>query len=86
MRAFSNAVLLLIFNLFGLGLGPWCTGMVSDLLIRHFGAGNDGLRYALSLSLAASAAGSLVLFRAARLYRVAMARSAQSSSPMQGPA
>lgn len=86
MRAFSNAVLLLIFNLFGLGLGPWCTGMVSDLLIRHFGAGNDGLRYALSLSLAASAAGSLVLFRAARLYRMAMARSAQSSSPMQGPA
>ncbi len=86
MRAFSNAVLLLIFNLFGLGLGPWCTGMMSDLLIRHFGAGDDGLRYALSLSLVASVAGALVLFNAARLYRAAMARSAHLFSPEQGPA
>jgi hypothetical protein len=53
--------------------------MVSDLLIRHFGAGNDGLRYALALSLIASAAGTLVLFRAARLYRAAMARSTPPS-------
>jgi hypothetical protein len=86
MRAFSNAVLLLIFNLFGLGLGPWCTGMVSDLLVRHFHAGDNGLRYALSISLIASAAGMLVLLYAARLYRDAMTRSLRQTlpDPLQG--
>jgi len=74
MRAFSNAVLLLIFNLFGLGLGPWCTGMLSDLLARQFDAGDNALRYALSLSLVASSVGALLFVYAARLYRAAMAR------------
>lgn len=74
MRAFSNAVLLLIFNLFGLGLGPWCTGLLSDLLVRQFGAGDNGLRYALSLSLVSSLAGAILLLYAARLYQTAMAR------------
>jgi predicted MFS family arabinose efflux permease len=74
MRAFSNAVLLLIFNLFGLGLGPWCTGLLSDLLARDFGAGENALRYALSLSLVASAAGALLFLYAACLYGAAMRR------------
>jgi len=81
MRAFSNAVLLLIFNLFGLGLGPWCTGLLSDLLVRHFQIGDNGLRYALSISLIASVAGALVLLYTARLYRDAMARIAAADAP-----
>jgi len=81
MRAFSNAVLLLIFNLFGLGLGPWCTGLLSDLLVRHFHVGDNGLRYALSISLIASVAGALVLLYTARLYRDAMTRIAAADAP-----
>jgi len=74
-------VLLLIFNLFGLGLGPWCTGLLSDLLARHFGAGEDALRYALALSLISSAAGVLLFAHAARFYRVAMLRGTPREIP-----
>jgi predicted MFS family arabinose efflux permease len=38
MRAFSNSVLSLCFNLFGLGLGPWFTGLCSDMLPGCIGA------------------------------------------------
>jgi len=81
MRAFSNAVLLLIFNLFGLGLGPWCTGLLSDLLVHRFDAGEDGLRYALSLSLVSSGAGAIMFVYAAGLYRTSIARLQSNSSP-----
>lgn len=81
MRAFSNAVLLLIFNLFGLGLGPWCAGLLSDLLAQHFDAGGDALRYALSLSLVSSAASALLFVHAARFYRAAMLRGAPPEIP-----
>jgi MFS family permease len=69
MRAFSNAVLGLIFNLIGLGLGPWVVGMGSDLLARDFGFAIDGLRYSLALSLAASAAAALLYVHAARFWQ-----------------
>ena len=36
MRAFSSAVILLTVDLFGLGLGPYVTGLISDLLINHY--------------------------------------------------
>ncbi|TAK99445.1 MAG: MFS transporter [Rhodospirillaceae bacterium] len=85
MRAFSNAVLLLIFNLFGLGLGPWCTGMLCDLLVHQFGVGDNGLRYALSLSLMSSVAGAILFVHAARLYRVAMAREKPPEIPDPRP-
>lgn len=85
MRAFSNAVLLLIFNLFGLGLGPWCTGMLSDLLVRQFGAGDNGLRYALSLSLISSVVGAMLFVYAARLYRAAMAQGKAPEVPGSRP-
>lgn len=80
MRAICNAVLLLVFNLFGLGLGPWLVGVASDALTAHAGFGIDGLRYALSLSLVASLAGALVLMRCAGAYRQEI--TAQSPSPL----
>lgn len=45
MRATSAAFMLMLFNIFGLGLGPFFVGALSDA----FGAtmGEDGLRYAL---------------------------------------
>ncbi|WP_313803654.1 MFS transporter [Sphingobium sp.] len=64
MRAFCNAVLLLSFNLFGLGLGPWVTGMLSDWLTPQFG--EQALRYALVLVLVGSLLSAFMFFHAAR--------------------
>lgn len=50
MRAFSSAVLMLVLNLFALGLGPLSVGFISDVLVQHFGMANDSLRYALSFA------------------------------------
>jgi len=54
-RALGSAVLLLIVNLIGLGLGPTLVGVVSDIFYERFMAEGmaealakaDGLRYAL---------------------------------------
>lgn len=45
MRAFSSAVVYLILNLLGLGIGPVAIGALSDGLSAQYGA--DGLRYAM---------------------------------------
>ena len=37
MRALASAVLLLILNLIGLGLGPWFVGVLSDALAPTYG-------------------------------------------------
>jgi len=66
MRAFSNAVLLLVFNLFGLGLGPWTTGLLSDVLTAWLG--HDALRYALSIALLPSGLAALLFLYAARFW------------------
>lgn len=46
MRAMSSAILFLILNLIGLGLGPVTVGVVSDLLYSTYGT--DSLRHAIS--------------------------------------
>lgn len=68
MRAFANAVMGLVFNLIGLGLGPLVTGMLSDLLASEFGFGDESLRYALILALIPACAGSAVFIYAARFW------------------
>jgi predicted MFS family arabinose efflux permease len=45
MRALSSAILFLIINIIGLGLGPWTIGMLSDYLAPSLGV--ESLRYAL---------------------------------------
>jgi len=45
MRALSSAILFLILNTIGLGLGPWTTGMLSDYLQPTLGP--ESLRYAM---------------------------------------
>ena len=47
MRAKTAAILLLIVNLFGLGLGPLGTGILSDLINRAGYGEAEGLRLAL---------------------------------------
>ena len=67
MRAFANAVLLLSFNLFGLGLGPLAAGAISDWLTPTFG--DQALRYAISIVLLPSALAAIVFFYAGRFWR-----------------
>ena len=45
MRAMSSAILILIINILGLGLGPWIVGMLSDYLEPNLGV--ESLRYAM---------------------------------------
>ncbi len=47
MRAMSSAVLFLVLNLIGMGLGPVIVGLISDIVM--FQTGEDGLRIALTI-------------------------------------
>lgn len=68
MRAMSSAVVYLILNLIGLGLGPVSIGFISDMLAPTLG--NDGLRYAmLTVIPAAAVLGIVFLMLAARTIR-----------------
>lgn len=78
MRAFGNAVLLLTFNLFGLGLGPWVAGALSDMLTPSFGEG--ALRYALAVVLLFSALSALLFLYAARFWKEAAATDIEGHS------
>jgi len=47
LRAFTSAVLVLVVNIVGMGLGPFVTGMISDAVSSATGDVQSGLRYAL---------------------------------------
>jgi len=47
MRAVASALVLLIINVIGLALGPWLTGILSDMLEPRFG--QESMRYSLLL-------------------------------------
>jgi MFS family permease len=53
MRAQAAAILLLIINLIGLGLGPQFVGWLSDQLVPHFASGS--IRYSLVWTVSACA-------------------------------
>jgi len=69
LRAFTSAVLALVVNIVGLGLGPLVTGMISDRLINHYGLGNDSLRYAIAASAVVALWGAAHFMRAAFFVR-----------------
>ena len=58
MRAQAAAVLLLVLNLIGLGLGPQFVGIFSDLLKPHVGI--ESVRYALLFTIVTGAAWSSI--------------------------
>ena len=64
MRATAGALMLLIGNLIGLGLGPLGIGVLSDWLEPRFGA--ESLRYALLLAPGGAIAGAAWYFSATR--------------------
>lgn len=73
-RAVASAVLLLVLNLIGLGLGPLFTGFMSDVLRDHFmGQGvedkvatADGLRWAIRVTVLINAWSALHYFWAGK--------------------
>lgn len=73
LRAFTSAVLALVVNIVGLGLGPLLTGVISDWLLAHSHLGNDSLRYAITASALASIWGAAHFLRAARFLREELA-------------
>lgn len=60
MRAMCSAVLFLILNIIGLGLGPWMVGLLSDLLQPTHA--QESLRYAMLFLLAPVMAWSALHF------------------------
>lgn len=85
MRAFTSAVLLLTFNLFGLGLGPFVTGLISDTLASRYGMGNESLRFAISAALLFSLLAGWLFWRAAGHLPREMLVTAERE-PSAGPA
>ncbi|MDB5453172.1 MAG: transporter [Caulobacteraceae bacterium] len=61
MRAFTASILLLVPTIIGHGVGPWITGLTSDLLAAHFGLGDQAIRYAASLWVLTSTVGGVIL-------------------------
>lgn len=47
MRALAASILLFVLNLIGMGLGPWFTGILSDVLRAYTDLGTESLRWAL---------------------------------------
>jgi predicted MFS family arabinose efflux permease len=73
MRAQAAAVLLLILNLIGMGLGPQFVGLLSDLLAPRFGI--ESIRWSLLATIVVGALWSAVhYFLAARTLREDLAR------------
>ena len=64
MRAVSSAVVMLCFNLIGMGLGPLLVGVLSDLLTPHYG--EDALRVALAYFAVVGLWGSFHFWRCGR--------------------
>jgi len=79
MRAQAAAVLLLILNLIGMGLGPQLVGLFSDLLAPRFG--NESIRWSLLGTVAVGAVWATVHYAlAARTLREDLARSAAAAA------
>ena len=66
MRALSSAILFLVLNLIGLGLGPLGIGAISDYLAPTYGA--ESLRYAFSFTFLTGAIALILFWLAARSY------------------
>ena len=73
LRAFTSAVLALVVNIVGLGLGPLVTGVLSDWLVTQYHLGNESLRYAIAASALASVWGAMHFLHAARFLREELA-------------
>ena len=74
MRATTAAIMLLVFNIFGLGLGPLAVGVLSDLLNTRLGLGAQSLRYALVAAVLVEAVAVVFYLLSGRALPVDMNR------------
>jgi len=72
MRAMGSAVLFFVLNLIGLGLGPWLTGIMSDLLTLQFG--DFALRYAMSVTVMVNVWCAFHYYKASKTIREDLSR------------
>jgi predicted MFS family arabinose efflux permease len=68
MRALTSAMLVLIVNLVGVGLGPMVTGKISDVLVESYGVGAGSLRYAIASSMSVAIVSAWLWWRASRHF------------------
>jgi predicted MFS family arabinose efflux permease len=80
MRSLTSAILFFVLNIIGLGLGPLCTGLLSDFYTPHFG--EDSLRYAM-LTVGVLGSPALVLFMLAARHLPADLASSAAQHSMQ---
>ena len=66
LRSQASALLLLLLNLIGMGLGPLLVGILSDLLAPTFGA--ESVRYAMLISMVTIVIGSVLYWRGSSQY------------------
>jgi hypothetical protein len=78
MRALTSAVLLFVFNMVGLGLGPLTVGLLSDLYVAYFAA--NSLRYAMLTVAVLGSPAALLFLLAAHYLPADLARSSQHQS------
>lgn len=64
MRAITSAVLFFILNMIGLGLGPFLTGLASDLLAPI--SGENNLRHAMLITACVGSLGIFMFWRASK--------------------
>lgn len=75
MRALTSAVLFFVVNIIGLGLGPFLTGLMSDLLAPRYG--DQSLRYAMVISAMTGLLAVGLLYLASRRLPADLARREQ---------
>lgn len=75
MRAVTSAVLFFVLNMIGLGLGPFLTGLASDLLAPT--AGDQNLRYAMVITASVGFIAILMFFIASKRLLVDLEKTAQ---------
>jgi predicted MFS family arabinose efflux permease len=62
MRAFAQAIYVLVVSLVGTGIGPTLVGVLSDLFATRFGLGEEALRYALPATVILPTLAAAALF------------------------
>lgn len=72
MRAMASAILLLVLNLIGLGLGPVAIGFLSDLLQETYGT--DGLRHAMTIGSTIALAKAYLFWKGGQALPADLAR------------
>ncbi len=77
MRALSSAILFLILNLIGLGLGPLAIGAISDWLAPTYGV--ESLRYAFTFTFFTGTIALILFWLAAKNYPKDLGRTTVSA-------